>query len=389
MRSTSPAGGTRPSSRTSAAASPPRASGTPSPGRLRTATTRSSGSGSRCGATVDVGTMGGSYAGSDQSALATLAPSHLRTMVVAVGASNYYHGSMRQNGALEQRFHVYAFRMAMTSKEAMADPGLPGGDHEGLHPGHARHRAAVPAAEGGHGAAQAAVLRAVGHRHPDPRRVRRLLEAAGLCDRRVLRRARRRADSLPRRLVRLLRPQHPHELPQAQRYQAVEAGPAHGPLDPRRLRGDPRRGRRLRDPFTDQPERPAAGLVRPPSQGPEDRVRRLVPGAHLHDGHRQPADARARLRPPPRPRRLLAAASRTGPCPETVDTPWYLRAGGGLSPRGARGGGGPVHRLHLRPPGSRAHHGRRHLGRRHASSGRAPSTSVAGPTSSAASTSCR
>ena len=71
-----------------------------------------------------VGTMGGSYAGSDQSALATLAPSHLSTMIVAVGASNYYHGSMRQNGALEQRFHVYVFRMAMTSKEAMADPGL-------------------------------------------------------------------------------------------------------------------------------------------------------------------------------------------------------------------------------------------------------------------------
>ena len=73
-----------------------------------------------------VGTMGGSYAGSDQSALATMNPSHLSTMVVAVGASNYYHGSMRQNGALEQRFMVYAFRMAMTSKEAIADAGLQG-----------------------------------------------------------------------------------------------------------------------------------------------------------------------------------------------------------------------------------------------------------------------
>ena len=71
-----------------------------------------------------VGTFGGSYSGSDQCALATLNPSHLSTMVVAVGASNYYHGSMRQNGALEQRFHVYVFRMAMTSKEAMADPSL-------------------------------------------------------------------------------------------------------------------------------------------------------------------------------------------------------------------------------------------------------------------------
>ena len=71
-----------------------------------------------------VGTMGGSYCGSDQSALATLDPPHLATMIVAVGASNYYHSSMRQNGALEQRFLVYAFRMALTSKEAEADPAL-------------------------------------------------------------------------------------------------------------------------------------------------------------------------------------------------------------------------------------------------------------------------
>jgi putative CocE/NonD family hydrolase len=71
-----------------------------------------------------IGTMGGSYAGSDQSALATMNPSNLSTMVVAVGASNYYHSSMRHNGALEQRFHIYVFRMAMTSKEAIANPGL-------------------------------------------------------------------------------------------------------------------------------------------------------------------------------------------------------------------------------------------------------------------------
>ena len=71
-----------------------------------------------------VGTMGGSYAGSDQSALATLDPPHLSTMIVAVGASNYYHSSMRQNGALEQRFLVYVFRMAATSREAQADPRL-------------------------------------------------------------------------------------------------------------------------------------------------------------------------------------------------------------------------------------------------------------------------
>ena len=71
-----------------------------------------------------VGTFGSSYSGSDQSALATLAPPALSTMIVGVGASNYYHCSMRQNGALEQRFHVYVFRMACTSKEARADPDL-------------------------------------------------------------------------------------------------------------------------------------------------------------------------------------------------------------------------------------------------------------------------
>ena len=71
-----------------------------------------------------IGTMGASYSGSDQSALATLNPPHLSTMIVAVGASNYYHCSMRQNGALEQRFMIYAFRMATTSKEAFADPNI-------------------------------------------------------------------------------------------------------------------------------------------------------------------------------------------------------------------------------------------------------------------------
>lgn len=71
-----------------------------------------------------VGTIGASYAGSDQSALATLNPPHLKSMVVAVGASNYYHCSMRQNGALELRFMIYALRMATTSQEALANPGL-------------------------------------------------------------------------------------------------------------------------------------------------------------------------------------------------------------------------------------------------------------------------
>ena len=71
-----------------------------------------------------IGTLGSSYAGSDQSALATLNPPHLSTMIVAVGASNYYDSSMRQNGVLEQRFIVYAYSMAISSKEAAANPAL-------------------------------------------------------------------------------------------------------------------------------------------------------------------------------------------------------------------------------------------------------------------------
>ena len=80
--------------------------------------------GSQPWSTGKVGTMGDSYAGSNQGALATLNPPHLSTMIVAVGASNYFHSSMRQNGALEQRFQIYVFRMAITSKEAAADANL-------------------------------------------------------------------------------------------------------------------------------------------------------------------------------------------------------------------------------------------------------------------------
>ena len=72
----------------------------------------------------NVGTIGGSYCGSDQSALATLNPPHLKAMFISVGASNYHTCSMRQNGACELRFMIYAFRMATTSREALADPSL-------------------------------------------------------------------------------------------------------------------------------------------------------------------------------------------------------------------------------------------------------------------------
>lgn len=69
-----------------------------------------------------VGTLGASYEAAVQSALASLNPPHLAAMVVTFGPSSYYHHSMRQNGALEQRFFVYAFSMLTTCKEALADP---------------------------------------------------------------------------------------------------------------------------------------------------------------------------------------------------------------------------------------------------------------------------
>lgn len=71
-----------------------------------------------------VGTLGASYCAAVQSALASLNPPHLAAMIPTFGPSSYYHCSMRQNGALETRFFVYAFTMAATSKEAQADPAL-------------------------------------------------------------------------------------------------------------------------------------------------------------------------------------------------------------------------------------------------------------------------
>ncbi len=71
-----------------------------------------------------VGTMGQSYCAAVQSALASLDPPHLAAMIVTYGPSSYYHSSMRHNGVLELRFLVYAFSMAATSREAMADSTL-------------------------------------------------------------------------------------------------------------------------------------------------------------------------------------------------------------------------------------------------------------------------
>lgn len=71
-----------------------------------------------------IGTCGASYEAAVQSALASLNPPHLAAMIPTYGPSSYYHHSMRQNGALEQRFLCYAFSMLTTSREAMADANI-------------------------------------------------------------------------------------------------------------------------------------------------------------------------------------------------------------------------------------------------------------------------
>ncbi len=71
-----------------------------------------------------VGSIGLSYSGSDQTALATLNPPGLTAQFISEGMSNYHTSAMRQGGAMELRFMIYAFQMALTSKEAAADRAL-------------------------------------------------------------------------------------------------------------------------------------------------------------------------------------------------------------------------------------------------------------------------
>ena len=131
-----------------------------------------------------VGTMGGSYAGSDQCGAgdAESIASCQRWSWLS-GQSNYYHGSMRQNGTLEQRFMVYAFRMAMTSKEAIADAGFARRSSRKAFMDDMPDIVRNLAAQGRSDCVlrRSALLRAMGDRHCDARRVRRVLAAAWLC----------------------------------------------------------------------------------------------------------------------------------------------------------------------------------------------------------------
>ena len=68
-----------------------------------------------------VGTIGLSYSGSAQTAIASLAPRALAAQFVSEVMSNYHTNAMRQGGAMELRFLIYAFQMATSSPQAMAD----------------------------------------------------------------------------------------------------------------------------------------------------------------------------------------------------------------------------------------------------------------------------
>jgi uncharacterized protein len=71
-----------------------------------------------------VATMGGSYTGATQHALAITRPPGLSAMFVRETVSNLGKVGMRHHGAFELRFMVWIFSQAVVSREANADPVL-------------------------------------------------------------------------------------------------------------------------------------------------------------------------------------------------------------------------------------------------------------------------
>lgn len=73
----------------------------------------------------DIGTMGLSYAAHTQMALACLAPAGLKCMLMDSGGfSSAYQCGIRQSGAFELKQATWAYRQALNSPEANADPIL-------------------------------------------------------------------------------------------------------------------------------------------------------------------------------------------------------------------------------------------------------------------------
>lgn len=72
-----------------------------------------------------IGTMGMSYSAHTQMAAAALSPPGLKAMVVDCGGfSNAYQGGIRYGGALELKQATWAYRHALRSRAAKADPRM-------------------------------------------------------------------------------------------------------------------------------------------------------------------------------------------------------------------------------------------------------------------------
>ena len=72
-----------------------------------------------------IGTTGLSFAGSNQQAMAVMRPPHLTTQVLLDCSINYWRRTLRNNGAFaEGIFAPYVFRMAISGKEATANPQI-------------------------------------------------------------------------------------------------------------------------------------------------------------------------------------------------------------------------------------------------------------------------
>lgn len=67
-------------------------------------------------------TVGLSYGGCTQVGLGAAGAPGIAAQFISEGPNNYHDGAMRQGGAMEYRFFIYAYRMAASSRQAAADP---------------------------------------------------------------------------------------------------------------------------------------------------------------------------------------------------------------------------------------------------------------------------
>ena len=114
-----------PRCRMCAAASPRKGNGTPSRSKGRTATIPSSGSARRTGATARSARWASPTPAATSTPSPRSHPPHLAAMFASEAMANYHTGSMRQGGAMELRFMIYAFHHGVGfARQAQANPAL-------------------------------------------------------------------------------------------------------------------------------------------------------------------------------------------------------------------------------------------------------------------------